>query len=74
MKRQEKRMELSRKRQALGPSIVVWEQKVKDLKPHPERYDELVFALSQLQTLKDAMHRLNAGEYKQRTWARGRLL
>jgi len=74
MKTKRERDELSRKRQELRPKILVWEQKVKDLKPHPERYDELAFALNQLQILKNAMHRLNAGEHKQRTWARGRLL
>jgi hypothetical protein len=75
MKTKAQRDTTSKKRQKVCEEMVVWAQKVKDLRTHPERRVELDFAKTQLKRCRDALQVLNMGEHKQRVWANaGRVL
>jgi hypothetical protein len=72
MKTKEERESNSRKRQNTSKKTAVWEQKIKDLEPHPERKSDLDFAKAELKKCRAVMQRLNIGEKRQRFWASGR--
>ena len=71
MKTKEERESNSRKRQNTSKKTAVWEQKIKDLEPHPERKAELDFAEAELKKCQATMKTLNTGQHKQRAWVSG---